>query len=71
MVDILPSTTAGFGTDQASFSGRSSYGGSVSSPTAFAVGDFNADGYGDVAIAGGSSSGGWDIDVRLGSSSKK
>jgi hypothetical protein len=40
-------------------------------PTAFAVGDFNADGYGDVAIAGGSSSGGWDIDVRLGSSSKK
>jgi hypothetical protein len=39
--------------------------GAVSSPTAFTVGDFNGDGYADVAIVGATSSGGYAVDVLL------
>jgi hypothetical protein len=45
--------------------------GSVSSPTAFAVGDFNGDGSTDVVVVGTSSTGGSHVDVLLWSTRKK
>jgi hypothetical protein len=59
VVDTLQSNVRG---DQAVVA---SYFGSVSSPTAFVVGDFNGDGYADVAVVGQTSAGSYDVDVHL------
>jgi hypothetical protein len=60
VVDTLQSNLRG---DQASV--IAPYFGSVSSPTAFVVADFNGDGYADVAVVGLTSAGGYDVDVHL------
>jgi hypothetical protein len=58
-------------TDQHTYSGDIPYSGSMTSPAAFAVGDFNGDGTADVAIVGATSFGGYDVDVFLGGARKK
>jgi hypothetical protein len=69
-ISILPGNGDGtFGATQVSYLEFHT----VSSPTSFAIGDFNGDGYLDVAIAGdGNTVGaGYGVDVYLGSRTKK
>jgi hypothetical protein len=75
MVGTPPGNSSGTLVDMLSNPGTHEQGfddfGAVSTPTAFAVGDFNGDGYTDVAIVGVSSTGGYYVDVLIWSTGKK